>query len=349
MSQENNTAAAAAAPAAAAAAPAADAFADVASTHTLTEAERSALQDQTATADVALQETPTAPTPATAAPAGGQPAAAADAGTSDPAAAPAAAATAPVPPDAADAAAVAAAAAEGAPAAPLLLEVPEAPKDFVAEMKVLDDQRAALDQQYEDGDIDESQHRTSLRELGQKERSLAQEQGRFEAARDMAEAHNKVALEAYQKVLDQDWDAAAKRFATANQEFLANPLRQRAFQDAINLVDSEAPGKLSAQALLDRAAKIAFEAYGWTPKPGQQAPSPGPAPGAAAAALANRLPDLDAVPRTLGDAPAAGSENMISRFSDLDSANTIQLEQAVAGMSAADREKWLMEVDAPIG
>lgn len=302
-----------------AAAPAPDVLADVATSHTVTEAERAALAPE-----------PSAAAPAqTAAPAAAEPDAAALAA--------AAAVSAPAQPSADTPAAAAdqpnAPAPTAAPAGPVLLAVPQAPKDFDAEF-------AQLDARLESGEIDATQRDKEFR-------ALAIENARYEGAKASVEAHNAAKAQEWQQQATTNFDEAAAGWCASNKEFMANPLRAHAFQQAINIVDAQTGGTLPAQELLSRAATMAFEAHGWNPAAHGAAPRI-PTPGAAASALASRQPPIAAVPQTLGDAPNSGADTAPARFAALENLGIQEMEAAIARMSVAEQDAWLREVDAPI-
>lgn len=310
--------------AAAPAAPAADAYVDVASSHSISDAERTALAQAT--------EEPS-PAAASAAPdAAAVPAA--DAAAAAPAAAAAAAAEPPAvavdtpaaPPPTAPA---------DAPAPPLvLLAVPEAPKDFDAEFR-------AISEKLESGMLDAGEYESAFR-------ALTVEQARFEGSKASIEAANKARTDDYMAAQQSSFEAASTAWVAANQKFMANPLRAEALQRSIALVDQQTKGALSAAALLQRAEKITFDAYGWDPVAQGDRPAPTPANdgAAAAAAIAARKPNAE-IPPTLSAVPSAGNDGARSSFNP-EGQGIQEVERAVAGMSAAQLDAWLREVDSPL-
>jgi len=212
---------------------------------------------------------------------------------------------------------------------PTPMEVPAAPKDFDAGF-------AALDQQYEDGDLDDAAYNKAYR-------ALSVEQARYEGQAAAIKAHNDSIQVQQQAASAATFDQAAAAWTKANAEFMGNPIRARAMQDAINMLDTQTGRSLDPTELLQQAGQIAMDAYGWTTK----APS-APTPAPVAQRVAGRMPNMAAVPRTLGDAPTAGVDTPASSFAHLDGADTLALEAAVARMSPADQEKWLQEFDSPL-
>jgi hypothetical protein len=318
----------------------ADPLSDVNQTHMVTDSERAALAaadevDAAANLHVipgaAAPEAPAAAAPTTEA---------ADAAAAGDAAAAAAAAAQAAPP-------AAAAGAEPQPQlpAPALQEVPPPPKDFAAEFNSIDARLEAARSQYDTGALDDAEFHALEKELRTAERALTVEQAKYEGQKTAIETQNALATQAAQAAAAADFTAASAAWAAANAEFMSNPIRAKAMQDMVNTIDLETGGKLPAEELLARAAKTAFEAYNYTPKPAAPAAAPAKP---AAAALAARQPDMGGVPRTLGDAPTSGLDTPVTEFSHLDGASVIDMERAVAGMSEAQREAWLQEVDAPL-
>jgi len=209
-------------------------------------------------------------------------------------------------------------------AKPALRDVPTPPKDF-------DKERADLKSKYEDGDL-------TADEYADAREKLADERAEWIAAKTLAETHNASVIAAAESTAVQSFNDAAAAWAAQHAEFMANPLRKKAMQDAINEVDTATGGTLAPTKLLEEAAKIAFEAYGYTP------PKPTSKADALAAAAKTRKPQTD-LPTNLGGAPNAGIERGVSAFADLDAGSVVDMENAIAGMSADEREKFLLEVD----
>lgn len=246
----------------------------------------------------------------------------ADADAAAAAAAAADAAAAPAPAPAASAAAPAPAATPPPAAAP---PRPEAPKDFKAEL-------AALQKQYDDGELEPAQFQ-------EKQWDLAREQARYDARVELWEERTRTAQESAAEL----FNAAAVAWEAQNKDFMDNPLRANAMQQAVLMVDKEQPG-LPPDQLLAKAGKIVFDAYNWKPTPS--------ADEAAAArqaevdaAVAARKPG--ATPQTLASAPAASAieSRGNAAFQELDGKDISDLEDMLARMPEAQREAYLR--DAP--
>ncbi len=308
----------------AAAAP--DPVSDVSLSHSVTDSERAALADTGAVDAAADVHIDAPPTPAAAAAPAPEAAAVADAGAA-----------------AADAAAAQpAAAAAAAPAGPALAEIPPPPKDFAAELTAIEtklsEQRAAWDS----GTLDDDEFKQAERDLRAAERALTLEQAKYEGQKTSIETHNALLAKQHEAAAAEAFTAASEAWMKQHADFVANPLRYEAMQQMVNRIDTETGGKLSPAELLDRAGKVVFEAYNYTPKAQPAAARP------AAAAIAARQPDMTTVPRTLGQAPTGGVDAQSSAFSHLEGASVQDMEQAVAKMTDAQREAWLREVDAPL-
>ena len=217
-----------------------------------------------------------------------------------------------------DAAAVAAA----QPKPVELVKVPDAPRDW-------DKERASLRQQYDDGDL-------SAEELDAARDKLSDERAAWIAEKTLAERENAERTSRAEAAANQSFENAAVAWAKTNAEFNSNPLRHEAMQKAIAAVDVQTGGKLAPADLIKQAEKIAFDAFGWKPAPDTEA--------ARAAALKARQGKHD-LPTNLGGAPAAGAERGGSDWADLDAGVVTNMENAIAHMSPAQLDKFLLEVD----
>jgi hypothetical protein len=204
---------------------------------------------------------------------------------------------------------------------------PEPPKDFQAELD-------NLQKQYDDGDIDGAEFQT-------KQRDLLREEARFEARLAL---HDERVQDAARDA-ETAWNKAAVSWEKANSDFMANPLRADAMQRALALIDQQQPGMAPAK-LFETAQKIAFEAYNWEAK-ADPAPDAGAPDGQAAIDAALKAREGKLVPQTLGTAPAAAQIETRGNaaFSELDSRNISDLEDALARMTPAQQEAYLR--DAP--
>lgn len=212
-------------------------------------------------------------------------------------------------------------------AQPVQAEAPQPPRDFEAAFKDAHDK-------FESGEWDAEKYQTELR-------SITREEAAF-AAR--LEIYNERQQTAAQQA-ESDFAIAALQWEQANADFMANPLRAKAMQDAILEVDKLTPG-LAPTELLAEAQKVAFEAYGYTPPTDTTAADEAKRK-AAAIAAAKRERQPAKVPTNLGSAPTAAQVDTPtnSAFGNLDVMSINDLENQIARMTPAQREEYLR--DAP--
>lgn len=246
----------------------------------------------------------------------------------DPAPAPTAAATppgdaAPNPEPAPDPEPQPAAAQAPAPAPPAK---PEPPRDFNAELD-------ALDEQYGNGDLTAVEHARKVRELTLEEadyKADLRDWENQERQRQQSEAAR----------AQDDWTNTCLAFERDHADFLGNPLRHQAMQQAIDLVTRQANEKgeqITNEDVLNRAYGIAKDYTNYV----EPVPDPATERQKVGEALANRRPDP--APRTLGDAPTSASETIRGNesFENLDKLPITELETAFANMSPAQQEQYL--------
>lgn len=205
---------------------------------------------------------------------------------------------------------------------------PEAPMDFTAE-------RARVNSLYTDeGSLDaiglaDERERITLAEIDYK-------QALREWERVQAEA-----VDRQNAAIKSDWDSAALAFEAANKEFLANPLRHKVMQDAINTVLASGEALNDAQ-VLDKALAIAVDYTGYA-KPAPAVEDPNKQREAVGDALKQRKPAP--ATQTLADAPASANERISGTegFASLDALAIPDLEIAYANMTPAQQEAYLRE------
>ncbi len=267
--------------------------------------------------------------PAAAAAAAAAPAAATDDAGADAGQAAIADAAAAADSDATTAAADVAAAPAPAPAAVATAPVvaaaakPEAPKDFDAAYK-------HLQEQYDAGELDGDK-------LQAEQRALAREEGAHTARMTIWEEGQRTAAQQ----AEQDFNATALNWEANNKDFMANTTRAQLMQQTLAAIDQQTGGKLPPAELFARAQKDAFEAFNYAPTAAVGATSAADKAKAIAAATAARKPAP--VPQTLANADAAApiEAGRNSTFDGLDSLDISSLEDALARMPAAQREAYL--------
>lgn len=244
----------------------------------------------------------------------------ADAGADPAPAADVAAADAAAPPAAAPAAAAA-----PAPAPPAAVPPPpEPPRDFDADV-------AENERKFNDGEIDGDEYQKTLR-------ALTKEEGQFAARLEIYNDR----LQSAERLAVTQFNEAALAWEKTHADFMENPLRRQQMQLAVNTIAQEQPN-LSPDGLFAEAARVVFEAFGYTP-PAAAVDAGDAAAAAVAAALKART--RPGAPLTLGSAPAAGAIERASgnaNFAALDALDIDALESALARMSAADRDAYLRD------
>ena len=195
------------------------------------------------------------------------------------------------------------------------------PADIEAQRTALDEKEAAIDQQYDEGDILFTEHKQALRDINKQRNAL-----------DRAELKAELAAEAYQTQIDNSWQASQEAFFSAHPEFkIDNEAKWAAFDQ---LVKNETKSVLDKGGVvgvpeLERAYtkyKQAFNIEAASPK---QAKAP---------ASKNE----GVVPPNLGKLPAAtANDTDDGKFAHLDRLEGVAFEDALAKLSDAQRDEYL--------
>ena len=195
------------------------------------------------------------------------------------------------------------------------------PADIEAQRTALDEKEAAIDQQYDEGDILFTEHKQALRDINKQRNAL-----------DRAELKAELAAEAYQTQIDNSWQASQEAFFSAHPEFkIDNEAKWAAFDQ---LVKNETKSVLDKGGVvgvpeLERAYtkyKQAFNIEAASPK---QAKAP---------AAKNE----GVVPPNLGKLPAAtANDTDDGKFAHLDRLEGVAFEDALAKLSDAQRDEYL--------
>ena len=204
---------------------------------------------------------------------------------------------------------------------PKLLFNADLPADIEAQRTALDEKEAAIDQQYDEGDILFTEHKQALRDINKQRNAL-----------DRAELKAELAAEAYQTQIDNSWQASQEAFFSAHPEFkIDNEAKWAAFDQ---LVKNETKSVLDKGGVvgvpeLERAYtkyKQAFNIEAASPK---QAKAP---------ASKNE----GVVPPNLGKLPAAtANDTDDGKFAHLDRLEGVAFEDALAKLSDAQRDEYL--------
>ena len=195
------------------------------------------------------------------------------------------------------------------------------PADIEAQRTALDEKEAAIDQQYDEGDILFTEHKQALRDINKQRNAL-----------DRAELKAELAAEAYQTQIDNSWQASQEAFFSAHPEFkIDNEAKWAAFDQ---LVKNETKSVLDKGGVvgvpeLERAYtkyKQAFNIEAAAPK---QAKAP-----------ATKKESV--VPPNLGKLPAAtANDTDDGKFAHLDRLEGVAFEEALAKLSDAQRDEYL--------
>ena len=195
------------------------------------------------------------------------------------------------------------------------------PADIEAQRTALDEKEAAIDQQYDEGDILFTEHKQALRDINKQRNAL-----------DRAELKAELAAEAYQTQIDNSWQASQEAFFSAHPEFkIDNEAKWAAFDQLVKNETKSVLDKGGAVGVpeLERAYtkyKQAFNIEAASPK---QAKAP---------AAKNE----GAVPPNLGKLPAAtANDTDDGKFAHLDRLEGVAFEDALAKLSDAQRDEYL--------
>ena len=195
------------------------------------------------------------------------------------------------------------------------------PADIEAQRTALDEKEAAIDQQYDEGDILFTEHKQALRDINKQRNAL-----------DRAELKAELAAEAYQTQIDNSWQASQEAFFSAHPEFkIDNEAKWAAFDQLVKNETKTVLDKGGAVGVpeLERAYtkyKQAFNIEAAAPK---QAKAP---------ASKNE----GVVPPNLGKLPAAtANDTDDGKFAHLDRLEGVAFEDALAKLSDAQRDEYL--------
>ena len=195
------------------------------------------------------------------------------------------------------------------------------PADIEAQRTALDEKEAAIDQQYDEGDILFTEHKQALRDINKQRNAL-----------DRAELKAELAAEAYQTQIDNSWQASQEAFFSAHPEFkIDNEAKWAAFDQLVKNETKTVLDKGGAVGVpeLERAYtkyKQAFNIEAAAPK---QAKAPA-------------TKKENAVPPNLGKLPAAtANDTDDGKFAHLDRLEGVAFEEALAKLSDAQRDEYL--------
>ena len=195
------------------------------------------------------------------------------------------------------------------------------PADIEAQRTALDEKEAAIDQQYDEGDILFTEHKQALRDINKQRNAL-----------DRAEFKAELAAEAYRTQIENNWLASQEAFFSAHPEFkIDNEVKWAAFDQLVKNETKTVLEKGDSIGVpeLERAYtkyKQAFNIEAASPK---QAKAP---------AAKNE----GVVPPNLGKLPAAtANDTDDGKFAHLDRLEGVAFEDALAKLSDAQRDEYL--------
>lgn len=195
------------------------------------------------------------------------------------------------------------------------------PADIEAQRTALDEKEAAIDQQYDEGDILFTEHKQALRDINKQRNAL-----------DRAELKAELAAEAYQTQIDNSWQASQTAFFASHPELnTANEVQMTALD---HLVRQE------TKATLDKGGSIgvpelerAYTKYKQAFNIEAAAPNQAKAPASKKEGV---------VPPNLGKLPAAtANDTDDGKFAHLDRLEGVAFEDALAKLSDAQRDEYL--------
>ena len=195
------------------------------------------------------------------------------------------------------------------------------PADIEAQRTALDEKEAAIDQQYDEGDILFTEHKQALRDINKQRNAL-----------DRAELKAELAAEAYQTQIDNSWQASQTAFFASHPELnTANEVQMTALD---HLVRQE------TKATLDKGGSIgvpelerAYTKYKQAFNIEAAAPKQAKAPSAK---------NEGVIPPNLGKLPAAtANDTDDGKFAHLDRLEGVAFEEALAKLSDAQRDEYL--------
>ena len=195
------------------------------------------------------------------------------------------------------------------------------PADIEAQRTALDEKEAAIDQQYDEGDILFTEHKQALRDINKQRNAL-----------DRAELKAELAAEAYQTQIDNSWQASQTAFFASHPELnTANEVQMTALD---HLVRQE------TKATLDKGGSIgvpelerAYTKYKQAFNIEAAAPKQAKAPSAK---------NEGVIPPNLGKLPAAtANDTDDGKFAHLDRLEGVAFEDALAKLSDAQRDEYL--------
>lgn len=204
----------------------------------------------------------------------------------------------------------------------------ELPADFEEKTNGLNQESMALAKQFKDGEIDFDEYNQKISDINARRDEL-------NTARIKAE----IAAEMNSQSLEQQWVDTVKNFnaQVAKEIDYANDQAKAGELDTFIKVFAAKPENADKPMrwFLDEGHKCVKALHGI----GDVKPSGGEKQDAKT--VTNRKPPVEAAPKTLAQVPGSdGPGDLAGEFADLDNLEGMELEQAIARMSPAQRERY---------
>lgn len=201
---------------------------------------------------------------------------------------------------------------------------PELPADYDDQVKRITDEKKALFDQFEEGDISNAEYATKLDEIGKQEREL-------ERLRDRVEDATRARYETWVNV-------HVGGFLAQHPEYQTNPMLMGVLDNEVKRLQSQADIDTDPQILIDAHAAISKSFPGVfsdaKPAPAAQQEAKKPTPPAAKPTV----PTLANVPAANIDQPGEGKFSYLDRLSETD---PLRFEAELAKLSPADQNEYL--------
>lgn len=193
--------------------------------------------------------------------------------------------------------------------------------DFDAQMAAIGDDKKALRQKLNEGDLSLDEYDAEKDALAERERVLREQQFKAQLA---AEQNQQTAMQRWR--WEQD-----NFFADAHNAIYKDDLLLSAFDHAVRKLGAEeANASKPHRWFLTEADRMVRERFS---QPAAEKP----------VERTSRKPDLSVIPKTLGNLPAAdipSTGGEASEFAHIDRLTGLDLEDAVAAMSDTERERY---------
>ena len=201
------------------------------------------------------------------------------------------------------------------------------PADFQEQISATHDAQRDLLQKFQDGELEVSEYAAELSKINEQRDALVAARIKAEISQEMAE-----------QASAREWQQAVHRFIdrVAKDEqvdYRADAARAKDLDAFVKLLANDPENaQQSSDWFLQEAHKLVNARRGGTVTATKDDPRPRPAP---------RKPDLKAVPKTLAHVPGSdGPGDVSDEFGHLDSLDGMDLENAIARMTPAQREKY---------